>query len=250
MLTLAQLYDLGMDVNIDIYAGIQLPADSPMDRNTLVNTIIMRCGMNIPMYAEPYVMASAISLWSAKNQYTFEHIGKIYEAAYSPIENYDRFEDGTTDRKRDMTDNTTGSNTKNEQANIENAGKTVEDRKTNTTSNDNITNENTTSAYNSATYQPDSKSTTSDNRVEGVTEKGNITNNTTGNSTKNTTGSNKNDKAVKENELTTNKTHMHGNIGISTAMSMEREEYELMKDCNPYDFIAGLFEDQLTLFVY
>ena len=85
MITLAQLYDLGKTYNIDIFDGISLPEGSPMDVDVLVNTIIMNCGLNIPMYADPKVMQSAITLWSAKNQYTFEHVGKIYAADYSPI---------------------------------------------------------------------------------------------------------------------------------------------------------------------
>ena len=61
MLTLVQLYDLGKNVNQDIFSGILLPADSPLDRNILINTIIEHCGLNIPLYADPYIMTSAPS---------------------------------------------------------------------------------------------------------------------------------------------------------------------------------------------
>ena len=107
MLTLGQLIKLGENIGVDIFAGVTLPENNPLDRDTLINTIIEKCGLNIPMYADPYIMASAITLWSARNQYTFEHVGKIFNAVYSPIENKDYYEDISVTRERDMTDNTT-----------------------------------------------------------------------------------------------------------------------------------------------
>ena len=77
MLTLTQLSNLATTENIDMWAGLQLPSGSPMDRDVLINTIMEHCGLNIPVYADPSVMASAIAVWSAKNQYTFIHVGKI-----------------------------------------------------------------------------------------------------------------------------------------------------------------------------
>ena len=117
MLTLTQLYELGKMKNIDIYAGISLPSDSPLDRSVLINSIIMRCGLNFPVYADPEVMASAVTLWSAKNQYTFVHVAKIYQASYSPIENYDRYEDMSTSRDKGVQDITTTNANKSEGVN-------------------------------------------------------------------------------------------------------------------------------------
>ena len=112
MLTLEQLYKLGLNVDIDMFEGLNLPEGNPLDRDILINTIIEKCGLNIPIYADPRIMASAITIWSARNQYTFAHVGKIFDAVYSPIENKDYYEDETIGRSRDMTDNTTGANTR------------------------------------------------------------------------------------------------------------------------------------------
>ena len=234
MLTLTQLSKLATTEGIDLFEGLQLPSGSPLDRNTIINTILMRCGLNFPNFADPYVMKSAIAVWSAKNQYTFEHVAKIYKADYSPIENYDRYEDMETNRDRTMDDTTKNTGTKTE-------GVTTS-RTTSHSGTDTTTDTMETSAYDSNTYQPADKTTSSLLHGESVTDGGTSTKTTTNNLT--------NDKDVTENEKTTQNNHIRGNIGVMTATAMESEEYEFVKNYNPYEFIAGLFENDLTLFVY
>ena len=246
MLTLTQLSDLAANENIDMWAGLQLPSGSPMDRDVLINTIMEHCGLNIPVYADPFVMSNAITLWSAKNQYTFEHVGKIYEASYSPIENYDRYEDMSTDHNRNLKDDTNSSSSKNESLNSTNS--VDEDKTTEHSGKDSTVDEQQTSAYDSSTYQPENKSTTDLTHGEKITEDGEVI--STANSSKETTSSGKVNKGVTENEKTTQKNHIRGNIGVTTAMAMEREELEYLNNYNPYTFLAGLFENEVTLFVY
>ena len=234
MLTLIQLSDLAKNVDIDLFEGLTLPAGSPLDRDVLINSILMRCGLNFPNFADPYVMKSAIAVWSAQNQYTFEHVGKIYKADYSPIENYDRYEDMETNRDRTMDDTTKNTGTKTDSVNSS--------RTTSHSGTDTTTDTQETSAYDSNTYQPTDKTTSSLLHGESVTDGGNSTKTTTNNLTS--------DKDVTENEKTTQNNHIRGNIGVTTATAMQEAEYEMLAKLNPYDFIAGLFENSLTLFVY
>ena len=226
MLTLVQLYNLGLVEQVDIFSGLSLPADSPFNRTLIINTILEHCGLNYPVYADPNVMRSAINIWSAKNQYTFEHLAKILTAQYSPIENKDYTEETTYGR--DLTDNTKGNTKRDETVSAKN--KTVN-------SGADIT-EDTTSAYNSSSYEPDNKST--------FTHGAAVDNE--GNSSKNIGMDNTTDKTVKEDTIT--KSYQHGNVGITSNVALQLEEYGLIKDYNPYTFIAGLFENELTLFVY
>lgn len=246
MLTLTQLYDLGQNEGINIFDGLQLPSGSPLDRDTLINSIIMRCGLNFPNFADPFVMASAVTVWSAKNQYTFEHVAKIYEASYSPIENYDRYEEMNTDHNRTMKDDTKSSNNKLEKVDLSN--NVNEDRTTTHSGTDTTTDESKTSAYDDSTYIPENKSTSDLKHGETIEEKGDTT--TNNNSSKNTNSSGTVNKGVNENEKTIQKNHIRGNIGVTTADAMQKEEYEFLNKYNPYEFIAGLFENDLTLFVY
>lgn len=246
MLTLVQLYNLGLSEQIDLFSGLSLPSGSPFNRDLIINSIIEHCGLNFPLYADPNVMRSAITIWSAKNQYTFEHLAKILKANYSPIENKDYTEETTTTRDRAMSDNTVGSNTKSESA------KNTFEEGTNTHNNEvhtgtDIT-EDTTSAFNSSTYEPDNKSTLTHGEnvsVGTVTDHNSITN-----GTKDTNINLSNNKSVDEDETIKVTSHQHGNVGITSNVALQLEEYGLMKDYNPYTFIAGLFENELTLFVY
>ena len=246
MLTLTQLYDLGKNVNIDIFEGLILPEGSPLNRDTLINAIIMRCGLNIPSFADPYVMASAITVWSAKNQYTFEHVAKIYKADYSPIENYDRYEDMSTNRDRKMDDDTATNNSKFETMSGNN--KVTNDLTQQHSGKDSTVDENTTSAYDANTYQPENKSTSDLTHGEKITDTGTVT--TDISQTKSATNTTTTGKDVFENEKTTQNNHIRGNIGVTTATAMQEAEYEFLGKYNPYDFLSGLFENDLTLYIY
>lgn len=246
MLTLTQLYDLGKNEGIDIFDGLQLPSGSPLDRDTLINSIIMRCGLNFPNFADPFVMASAVTIWSAQNQYTFEHIAKIYEASYSPIENYDRYEDMNTDHNRTLKDNTTSIGKKTE--NLVTNNHTNDDRTSEHSGTDTTTDESKTSAYDDSTYVPENKSTSDLKHGEKITDKDNIT--TNGISNKTTNNNSNTNKGVTEAEKTKQNNHIRGNIGVTTADAMQKEEYEFLGKYNPYTFLAGLFENDLTLFIY
>lgn len=250
MLTLEQLIKLGNTAGVDIFDGLTLPENSPFNRTVLIDTIIEKCGLNIPMYADPYIMASAISVWSARHQYTFIHIGKILTASYSPIENKDYYEDTTIDRARDLTDNTTGSTSKTEGVETSASSTVSEDKTTTHSGTDSTTEENTTSAYNASDYQPDNKTETDFTHGEIITEDGEVTSNNSGSSEKTSTGSLTNDKTVDEDEKTTTTSHQHGNIGVTTSNQLQQAEYEQMSKYNPYSFLAELFENELTLFVY
>lgn len=250
MLTLEQLYKLGVSHNIDIFDGITLPENSPFNRTVLIDTIMEKCGLNIPMYADPFVMASAISVWSARNQYTFIHVGKIYNAQYSPIENKDYYENSTVNRARDMTDNTTGTSTKTEGTETGSESSVTEGKSTTHSGTDTTTEENTTSAYNANDYQPDNKTETSFVHGEVIREDGSVNSETSATIDKTTDASITNDKTIDEDESITTVNHQHGNIGVTSNNQLQTAEYEMLDKYNPYSFIAGLFENELTLFVY
>ena len=238
MLTLEQLIDLGNNINIDIFEGLTLREDSPLSRDILINTIIMKCGLNIPMYADPRVFASAVTLWSAKNQYTFEHVAKIYLAEYSPIENKNYY----SSRERSLTDDTTGDTTKTDNTSSNTSGNTQ--KITTHSGTDTTTDEMETSAYNESTYQDKDKTTTTLLHGEAIAESGNAG---TQSQTARTVGV---DTATNKEIAESETLHEHGNIGVSSNFDLQLGEYELLDKFRPYDFLAGLFENELTLYIY
>ena len=198
MITLTQLYSLGKNADIDIFDGLTLPEDSPLDRDIMINTIMMNCGLNIPMYADPVVMRSAINIWSAKNQYTFVHVGKIYSAEYSPIENTDRYDTETIERNRDMTDNTDIDNDK-----TENSRSTSHNTNTHT-GKDSTEVEDTTSADNASDYQPKDKTESETTFGSQISDQGG------GTLDRHTVVDGSNNKTIDEYETTTRTQHYTG----------------------------------------
>ena len=73
------------------FARFAVPA--PLNRETAVNAIMIRCGLLTPVYGEPDTLRDIIGHWSDTKQWTFEHLIKVVQAEYSPIENV--FEDRT-----------------------------------------------------------------------------------------------------------------------------------------------------------
>lgn len=250
MLTLEQLYKLANSIDIDIFGGLTLPEGTPLDRDILINTIIEKCGLNIPMYADPKVLASAVTIWSARNQYTFAHVGRIFDAVYSPIENKDYYEEETTQRERDLTDKTKGNSSGTEKLTTSN-NTSVKENKTSTHSGtDTTTDVGETSAYNASTYQDNNKNTSDLVHGEVITDVGGGSTSGNGSSTKQLSHNMSDDKTIDEDEKITAKRHQHGNIGVTSNNQLQTAEYEMLATYNPYSFIAGLFENELTLFVY
>lgn len=250
MLTLEQLYKLGENRGVDIFEGISVPTGSPLDQTVIINTIMERCGMNIPMYSDVDVMRNAIYLWSVRHQYTFRHVAKLYEAEYSPIENKDYHTLKTNSRTRDLFDNTKLSNRKDED-NTTTITSDVEEDKTSTHSGTDTTREHqNTSAYNASDFQPENEDITTIEHGEKITDHGTGNTSSLNTGTKHLTGIGTNDKTVNDTENITETSHEHGNIGITSNVDLEKQEKEWLTMFEPYSFIAEIFENELTLFVY
>lgn len=101
---------------IDIFENCSVP--SPLDIDKVKSEIVKRCGLLRPVYGEPLVFKALVKLWFDNNQWNFDHIVKIIQANYSPIENvyesdhYSTKHTGTDKRALSGTDTVTdGSST-------------------------------------------------------------------------------------------------------------------------------------------
>lgn len=220
----------------DPLSGIRVP--SPFKADLVRSAIVVRCGLLTPVYGEPEVLTAVISDWFAEKQWTLEHLAKIIQAEYSPIENYDRYEDWTDDHTGSVTDKGTGRD-----SHSGNDTRTYSRDQTVTGSGqDEI--ESTISADNSSTYQPDNKtidkagkSTTTINDDTTTDTYGHIINKESGN----TRTDNLKDK---------HSGRMHGNIGVTTNQQMIEAELDLLAKFDPYRWIAEQFENEFMLMIY
>lgn len=143
---MAKLTLIGLN-NYDpnLFNGLTVPEG--IDKETLVNSILMRGGEYEVLYPDIDFMKSAISFWSSKWRGTMERWLKAITTEYNPLENYDRIEE--------WSDSSSGASTASDSSTTSNEGKV--------------------SAYDSDAYQPHdmstaSQSSTTSGNSQGLTE--------------------------------------------------------------------------------
>lgn len=223
-MNLQNLIDFGKWNDIDVLEGVNVPA--PLSVETMKSAIMIRCGLLTPVYGEPDLFRDMVKHWFTVKQWTIEHLIKIVQAEYSPIENYDRYEEWDEKHTGTVKDNGKSADRHKRNGNYTDVNSGAD------------TEENTVSAYNSSSYQPDTK------RVD-----------TAGKTLKNTHSDNEDINRTNENtnarDLSdTHKGHLHGNIGVTTNQQMIEQELELLRHFDIYGYIAERFEEDNMLMIY
>ena len=199
----------------DLFKFLNVPAG--IDKQTLVNNILLQGGEFEVLYSDPDFLQSMIGVWSNKWQRTMTKWIDALNVKYSPLENYDRMEEWTDTNTRNSTTD------RKEYAN-------GSDSSTSTGSGNT---ENTRSAYNSSIYQPHdnaaSSSTGSNTSTSSTNASGNITD--------------------KENELLKRVGRAHGNIGVTTSQQMLQSELDIAV-WNIYEEITNLFMTEFCIYLY
>jgi len=92
-LTMIGLYNYADAKGIDLFDALSLPAE--LDKNTLVNNILLKCGDFECIYPNVEFLHSAISLWCKKWERTIVKWNDALQIEYNPLHNYDRTEEYT-----------------------------------------------------------------------------------------------------------------------------------------------------------
>lgn len=228
-MTLQNLVDYCNDFDLeDIFSGVTVP--EPLIIEDVKSAIMIRCGLLTPIYSEPSTMRSMLTFWFKSHKWNIEHLINIILAEYSPIENYDRYEDIKIDRKNKESasgndkdkiiekSTDSGSDTYNRGENIENQ----------------------VSAYNTSSYSNSEKEihSGSDSTNYGKINDRDIDNTTTYGKIIDNVGD--------EHTIA----HLHGNIGTTQNQEMINNELKLLQSFNVYDWIASQVENDLFLTVY
>lgn len=220
--------------------GVVVPTG--IDADILKSEIMLECGLLTPLYSEPLTMKAAIAQWFASRTWTFEHLLKIVNAEYSPIENYDRNEHWTreTDSFRDITEQLSGKDQRDFDSTLSNDDSTVRSVE------GDLTTEQEVSPYNSSSYVDSQKSTVSDGQE--------ITTKTTyGRKDTQNDDITYGKKTTTDDDLDSNEEYTgraHGNIGVTTNQQMIEQELDLLAKFNIYDWIAKQFCADLMLLLY
>jgi len=187
-----------------IFDGLSLP--DGIDKELLIDRIMIRGGEYESVYTSVPFLKSAISNWSATHRHLIDKWLEVYNKDFEPLENYDRIEDWTDDE--DNTTKGTGTTKGSDKAHAQG----------------NVIGTNTVSAYNSNNLVND--------------------NGTTQGNTTDTTSSTQTDSTTQSNDITHSKHsgRVHGNIGLTTSMQMYESFWNLMREYGDiYNAIATLF---------
>jgi len=92
-ITLIGFYNYMEASERDLFLNLTLPAG--IDKETLVNNILLRGGEFEVLYSNPEFMQFAIGNWAKKWERTIEKWVKALNIDYNPLENYDRIEEWT-----------------------------------------------------------------------------------------------------------------------------------------------------------
>ena len=225
--------------NNTLFDNLTLP--DGIDKDLLIDNIVMEAGEFELVYANLDFMKSAIGVWSAKNYRTFEKWIKALNVEYNPLENYDRIEEweethsgsknGTTTTNESRSDNTTTNDTSNNSGSI--------------TNNQSNTTTNSVSAYDSTNLVNESQSVDGGN--SSSTSNGNTTSSSSSNNNVRSDGTVTTNDSESASDLRKGRTH--GNVGVTTSQSMLESELNIAK-WNVYKHITDLFMQEFCIMVY
>lgn len=245
--------------NDDLFKNLVLPVG--IDKETLISNIIMRGAEFEVLYSDAYFFQEVIGPWSNKWNRTFTKWIDALNIEYSPLENYDRFEEW---------DETDSGNVHNTAVNVlndsitETGQVTAENsdtltlnstRTNNDTSNVDSTTDTKISAFNSAIMEPNTTDIVDSSTVNTGSEVNNGSNVNEGlltTDTTNTTNALKNSTLNDDTEH--NKTNKrvgraHGNIGVTTSQQMLEAELKLAY-WNIYEHITDIFLSEFIIPIY
>lgn len=201
-----------------------------VDKETLVDTILMRGAEYECIYSDPSFMQKLVGSWSRQWLKVFEKWQEVTNTDFAPLENYDRYEDWNDTKQsneksigsRYNTNIVRGSGSTSGSDNTSGSGSTDDTK--------------TTSAYNSSSF------VNADKDMQSNTTRTDSTTSTTS-SSQSTANETSNDETSRDyNDVSVHTAHIHGNIGVTTSSTMYREFYELMLQYgNIYNSIATVF---------
>lgn len=271
----------------DLFKYLSVPTG--IDKDLLINNILLRGGEFEVLYSDPVFLQNMIGVWSSKWQRTMERWVNALSIEYDPLENYDRKEDwtdngskvssGTSEETNNRLSSTSSSENENKTENRNNTSQANSSEETTRTENaigndsskstGSGTTTNTRSAFDASTYSPHDKSETSsegnnvsssltsaDGKTQGETTSSNIESEMNSMDGSHSMNSNMMDNSANSskmnNEDKTASLHsgrIHGNIGVTTSQQMLQAELDIDK-WNLYEEITDLFLNEFCIYLY
>ena len=207
----------------NLFDLLTLPAS--LDKDTLVDNLLLRSGQFEVLYPDPDFMKFSIGAWSRKWQATFQRWVDALAIEYDPLENYDRREEWTDKRHGASAESDTENRTQNGKTHGATSGST------NSTTTHNV------SAYDSSTLQPSYDDVTAGTDASHTASTMQNTDNVTA------------QKLSHDAENALHQGRTHGNIGVTTSQQMLMSELDLGY-WNIYEKIIDIFLTEFVIPIY
>lgn len=242
-----------------LFDGLQLPEG--VDKDTLVDNILLDAASLEVLYPDPVFLNRAINVWSKKRLPVWTELQKTLEYEYNPIDNYDRTETVTEGIERSGSGNSSRSGTNtgsgNSKTDTESSSSSSGTTETENSSSSSGTNTGTASntAYNSGAFADATKnvtsgsSTGSDEGSSTTTSSGSDEGSSTTTSSSSETISETGETESSSSEDRTMTTRTRGNIGVTTTQQMIQAQREVVS-FNLLDVIEDEFIAKFCLAVY
>lgn len=184
-----------------------------MDKDTLINAILWRCGEFEVLFPAFQYLKLQIGAWGERHNRTFTKWNEALQIEFNPLDNYDRHEEYTDEKWNNGENSATTSATR---SSSESSSGSTEQK---------------VSAYDSAAYAPKQQDSASGSRSMNETDGGSVSGSNSG------------------HEKITHGAHLWGNIGVTTSAAMLTEFLEVER-FSIYDQIADLFVQDFCLMIY
>lgn len=241
-----------------LFDGIRIP--SGVDKQTLVNTILIESGEFETIYTNLDFLKIAINTWFERKYMMLDRWIKAVNTEYKPLENYNRSETWTDESSGSTSDNGTKSS-KTTNSGTDSGTDTTEETIEATSSGSSSVGSQTssdeakTSAFNSDTYSPDQRT---DSTVSARTDSSSNTSNNTKDGTLTKSNSFSNESNVTDttsdsgtsSNTSSHTGNMSGNIGVTTSQKMMTEEMTLWGKIDIYHDTAEMFVQDFCIMLY
>jgi hypothetical protein len=214
-----------------IFNGLQVP--DGVDKENVKDNILLESETLEVLYSDPTFLKAAITVWSTERLSIWQRLYETTQYEYNPIENYDRYEEGSNSNSG----TSSGSNTASESGESSGTSST-ESTGTSSGQNESIS---SNTAYDSNTFADSSKGTSS-----GTNETENSESRETSNSDSRTSSNSGSNEFENSGTFTT---HIHGNIGVRSSQELIEQERRIATFCIT-SYIVEEFIDKFCIGVY
>ena len=203
-----------------------------IEGDDVINSILLNTAELEVLYPNPESFMNFVGVWAKSRVNAWQRVYSALTDQYSAIENYDRYEDISDTSHVDTTDNTTDTR---QGTTTVNSSDSITFNEGNRATTESVT------GFNSNSFANKSK-----------TETTHATDTTAGTNQSTTEATNTNTIGRTGGEDRTNSrtSHIHGNIGVTTAQKMITEEIELRANNDITKFIVEDFKRNFCILVY